>query len=86
MEGSESKQGMEVGITQTAVNELFTRVREAKQLEPTRHFSILVSFLQIYNEKVFDLLNPTSSPIAKRGGASATGDQAGLRIRWTKKD
>ena len=29
-----------------------------KAAEPTRHYSVFVSFLQIYNEKVFDLLNP----------------------------
>jgi len=29
-----------------------------KSMEPQRHYSVFVSFLQIYNEKVFDLLNP----------------------------
>jgi hypothetical protein len=42
-----------------------------------------VSFLQIYNEKVFDLLNPSTIQPNKRG---ANFDNAGLRIRWTKKD
>lgn len=29
-----------------------------KSMETGRHYSVFVSFLQIYNEKVFDLLNP----------------------------
>ena len=37
---------------------MFQRIEEMKAQEPTRHFSVFVSFLQIYNEKVFDLLNP----------------------------
>jgi len=28
--------------------------------EKTRHVNVFASFLQIYNEKVFDLLNPSS--------------------------
>lgn len=43
---------------------------------------MFVSFLQIYNEKVFDLLNPNGA-LQKRQPLS---DQQGLRIRWTKKD
>jgi hypothetical protein len=82
MEGAESKNGGDVGITQSSVNELWRRVEEQKKIEPTRHFSVFVSFLQIYNEKVFDLLNPNSSGANKL----ALSDQTGLRIRWTKKD
>ena len=29
-----------------------------KANDSSRHYSVFVSFLQIYNEKVFDLLNP----------------------------
>jgi hypothetical protein len=50
---------------------------------------VFVSFLQIYSEKVFDLLNPNSTgPIQKRAGTIGTSLEAlpGLRIRWTKKD
>jgi Kinesin motor domain len=51
--------------------------------------NIFCSFLQIYNERVFDLLNPDSTPDALRGDNqtdSDTGPSAGLRIRWTKKE
>lgn len=55
-----------------------------KDLDPDRHFTVFVSFLQIYNEKVFDLLNPSTIQPNKRGAALDT--NAGLRIRWTKKE
>jgi epoxyqueuosine reductase QueG len=51
---------------------------------------VFCSFLQIYNEKVFDLLNPSSvgglTALRKMGNAQFDKDQGGLRIRWTKKD
>ena len=48
----------DLGITQRGVHQLFTRIEEMKANDSTRHYSVFVSFLQIYNEKVFDLLNP----------------------------
>lgn len=72
------------------MNELFLKLEEAKQTEPTRLYTVLVSFLQIYNEKVFDLLNPNYSnqnnAIKSGGTRSGISNQEGLRIRWTKKD
>lgn len=69
-----------IGITQRAVQELFGRIDEMKSMDPHRHYSVFVSFLQIYNEKVFDLLNASTGQ-PKRGSPDT-----GLRIRWTKKD
>ena len=48
------------GITQRCVHELFAKINYAKQQDKNRHFMISVSFLQIYNEKVYDLLNTQS--------------------------
>ena len=48
------------GLTQRGVKQLFERIEYMKANEPTRHYSVFVSFLQIYNEKVFDLLNSTA--------------------------
>ena len=48
----------DLGITQRGVHQLFGRIEEMKANDSTRHYSVFVSFLQIYNEKVFDLLNP----------------------------
>jgi hypothetical protein len=53
-----------------------------KERDTKRHYSVFVSFLQIYNEKVYDLLNPSTVQPNKRGAPM----DAGLRIRWTKKD
>ena len=44
---------MDSGISIRAVKDLFTQASGCKD----RTISIRVSFLQIYNEKVFDLLN-----------------------------
>lgn len=89
MEGIDTKQVGDQGITQRGVKELFTKIDQARKQDSSRHFSVFVSFLQIYSEKVFDLLNPNSTgPIQKRAGAVGTTLEAlpGLRIRWTKKD
>jgi len=45
---------MENGITLRAIRELF---KQAEGYKKEKHITISCSFLQIYNEKVFDLLN-----------------------------
>ena len=50
------------GITQKGVSELFQRIDEVTKAKGnTKHISVFVSYLQIYNEKVFDLLNPQAN-------------------------
>ena len=39
---------------------MFNRIEDIKASESSRHYSVFVSFLQIYNEKVFDLLNSSA--------------------------
>ena len=88
MEGDSKEQG----IAQRSVKDLFKQIERQKQETSTRQTSVFVSFLQIYNEKVFDLLNPTSASLVvkKQSSAKVQGaslDQLpGLRMRWTKKD
>lgn len=60
------------GLSLRAIREAFRQVSEVKD----KHITISCSFLQIYNEKVFDLLN--TSKIKRHG------KQEGLRIRWSK--
>ena len=62
------------GLTQRSINHMFRRIEDIKASESTRHYSVFVSFLQIYNEKVFDLLNPqiVAGP-NKKGGSSLDG-------------
>ena len=40
--------------------ELFEQIEIMRNENKNQHFSVFCSFLQIYNEKVFDLLNPSS--------------------------
>jgi kinesin family protein 4/21/27 len=73
--------------------DLFRQVKKVKENQG-KHVNIFCSFLQIYNERVFDLLNPESTPDVLRGSSNTdksfdhfTMQQpAGLRIRWTKKE
>ena len=55
-----------------------------------------VSFLQIYNEKIYDLLNPgmfkkvkgdqLMQPAFHHAGASGGADPAGLKLKWNPFD
>ena len=53
---------------------MYEQINEIKSRENRKHFSVFCSFLQIYNEKVFDLLN--SSSITNLGGAKKIGDNS----------
>lgn len=59
------------GIVPISCNEIFKRINDTKG--PNRHYEVSVSMLEIYNEKVQDLL----IPINKR-------PQGGLKIRESK--
>lgn len=67
-----------VGISIRAIREVFD---QAKQLTTNRTKTIKVycSFLQIYNEKIFDLLNLANIPL--KGSPDG---MSGLRMRWNK--
>ena len=96
--------GIKQGLTQRAVADLFKQVKRVRETTPhqstgikgtssTKHVNVFCSFLQIYNEKVFDLLNPESTPDMLRAGRDGDDDgrkgslqNQGLRIRWTKKE
>lgn len=71
MEGAESRGG-DQGITQRGIRELFQRIDEVRaQANNTRHINVFVSYLQIYNEKVFDLLNPQANLSLQKQRTSA---------------
>jgi len=65
------------GITIRSIREAFAA---ADQLKKDKRVNIYCSFLQIYNEKVFDLLNTSQF---KKGDSIK---QQGLRIRWSQKE
>ena len=66
------------GITIRSIRECF---RQASQVQE-KSVTISVSFLQIYNEKVYDLLNTGH---LKKSLANNQTNQ-GLKIRWSKSD
>ena len=66
------------GITIRSIREAF---KQAEDMKKEKHITISCSFLQIYNEKVFDLLNTSQ---LKKGTPAA--QQQGLRIRWNKNE
>ena len=63
------------GVTVRSIREAFT---QAEKMKKEKHVNIYVSFLQIYNEKVFDLLNSTHLKSSNSKVA-----QSGLKIRWS---
>ncbi|KAH0839542.1 hypothetical protein J3R83DRAFT_428 [Lanmaoa asiatica] len=53
--------GPDKGIIPLTCSELFVRVRQKKANDPNINFTVEVSYIEIYNEKVRDLLNPKNS-------------------------
>ena len=47
-----------------------------------RRFRVRVSYIQIYNEQVYDLLNPGG--VSAGAGVGKGTRVPGLRVRWTK--
>jgi kinesin family protein 1 len=57
--------GEDKGLIPRVCDEMFKRVEKLTSQSPDVTVQIEVSFMEIYNEMVFDLLNPSS---AKKGG------------------
>lgn len=53
--------GADKGIIPLTCSELFTRVNEKMSADPNTKFTVEVSYIEIYNEKVRDLLNPKNT-------------------------
>ncbi|KIM45780.1 hypothetical protein M413DRAFT_440818 [Hebeloma cylindrosporum] len=53
--------GADKGIIPLTCSELFERVRDKKANDPNLNFTVEVSYIEIYNEKVRDLLNPKNT-------------------------
>ncbi|KAL0566226.1 hypothetical protein V5O48_015791 [Marasmius crinis-equi] len=53
--------GPDKGIIPLTCSELFTRVEARKAQDPNINFTVEVSYIEIYNEKVRDLLNPKNT-------------------------
>jgi hypothetical protein len=68
-------ENMDYGLTIRAIRHLFDQSKEDK----SKTVKVSCSFLQIYNEKVFDLLNKTG---LKKGKNCY--QNPGLKITWNK--
>jgi hypothetical protein len=66
------------GFTGRIAKQLFRRIADQKA---TCRYSVSLSFLQIYSEKIYDLLNPAS--LSNRTLNLGQGVE-GLRLRWNK--
>jgi kinesin family protein 1 len=53
--------GQDKGIIPLTCSELFERVVTKKAQDPNLNFTVEVSYIEIYNEKVRDLLNPKNT-------------------------
>ncbi|KAF8966416.1 kinesin-like protein [Flammula alnicola] len=53
--------GADKGIIPLTCSELFERVKDKKANDPNINFTVEVSYIEIYNEKVRDLLNPKNT-------------------------
>jgi hypothetical protein len=73
------KNSGDIGISIRAIHEVFN---QAKKLTANRKRNIKIScsFLQIYNEKIYDLLNMANMPFKNGGNVN------GLKMRWNKTD
>eukprot|EP00747_Dinoflagellata_sp_TGD_P164372 gnl/TRDRNA2_/TRDRNA2_184233_c0_seq1.p1 gnl/TRDRNA2_/TRDRNA2_184233_c0~~gnl/TRDRNA2_/TRDRNA2_184233_c0_seq1.p1 ORF type:complete len:1112 (+),score=246.06 gnl/TRDRNA2_/TRDRNA2_184233_c0_seq1:41-3376(+) len=74
----------QLGIVPRAISELFSRLDsqglKADSEAKSDSFLVKVSFLQIYKERIYDLLNPVHTAAQRESGR---GDEvAGLRLRW----
>lgn len=53
--------GPDKGIIPLTCSELFVRVEDKRAADPNINFTVEVSYIEIYNEKVRDLLNPKNT-------------------------
>ena len=65
-------ENLDAGMSIRAIREVFSQAEALKD----KTIQISVSFLQIYNEKVYDLLNASTY----KGNTAKTG----LKLRWNK--
>eukprot|EP00760_Papus_ankaliazontas_P027197 PhM_4_TR3208/c0_g1_i1/m.49447/K10395/KIF4_21_27; kinesin family member 4/21/27 len=84
----------QLGVIPRVVRTLFDTVEARMASSDTApRYKVKCSYLQIYNEKVIDLLNPASSALTLMNAAGSKGrgpgsgaPTSGLRVRWAKTD
>eukprot|EP00434_Breviolum_minutum_P040442 symbB.v1.2.035936.t2/scaffold4956.1/size32453/3 len=63
-----------LGVIPRALHTLFAKIKHLEESTESESFRLRISFLQIYQEKIYDLLNPTLFV--------SQGSEDGLRLRW----
>lgn len=87
-----TQDGSNLALVQRSIT---TLVRKVAPLKKTRSISLNVSFLQVYNEKIYDLLNPGMFKKMKGDNISQPAfhtstenglDPSGLKLKWNPFD
>lgn len=80
------------GIVARSLEELFTQIAKLKS-STSKTYNVTCSFLQIYNEKIYDLLSAQPSAITTAAAANSTQSSfsqtqqpAGLKLRWNARE
>ena len=75
------------GVTPRAIRDLFSRISALKRSHDCKDdFAVECSYLEIYNEEVFDLLGSSSGsrPSSDKPRSSSSTAKRSLKIRWTR--
>ena len=73
------------GITPRAVREVFRRLAQSKREQGTGDYIVECSYLEIYNEEVFDLLSSSVTKSEHGSTKSKASTKSNMRIRWSRR-
>jgi hypothetical protein len=79
-----------LGLVQRCARMLLQEISRVRSETPLRKISINVSFMQLYNERIYDLLNGSMFRVGRKnyqanfGGPQ--GDPQGLKLKWNTYD
>ena len=71
-----TKKTKNLGLIPRAISSLYQKITKSAK-KHNRTYKVFCSYLQIYNERIYDLLNPTGKIGQK---------ESGLRLRWNHKE
>jgi kinesin family protein 11 len=69
----------EDGIIPRAIRNLFDLVASKKQQNPTARLTVSIQYIQLYNEKIFDLLNKRDMNALR---LKSYEKEPGLKLKW----
>ena len=73
-----------IGIVPRAIDQIFIHLEQLQLMHgDTYKYEIYVSFLELYNEELIDLLNPQARLSARRGTALTIREDAQGGIYWS---